>query len=115
MATPQFIKESAISLVEAKEIVKAIEKRDTEMGYLSNKTKEYLDAFVNLSKSKKEELSKKLVDLDLTRLKDDHISKITDFLPTTANDLKIVLLGYHMSLPKKDMDGIIAVVKEFAP
>jgi len=62
---------------------------------------------------KKGELKKKLQDLKLTRLKEEHITKIIDFLPATANDLKIVLMAYPLSLPKKDQDGIVEVVKEF--
>ena len=111
MTNPQFIEEKPLSLVDVKEVLKGIEKRDEELGYLSNKAKEYLDTFITLSDEKKRELHRKLVGLNLTRLKEEHIAKITDFLPTKVNDLKIVLQAYPLSLPKKDQDGIVNAVK----
>ena len=114
MTNPQFIEEKALSLVDVKEILQEIEKRDTELGYLSNRAKEYLDAFVTLSKEKKEELHKKLVDLNLTRLKEEHIMKIIDFTPTTLDSLKAILQSYPLSLPKKDQTSIVDTVKSVA-
>jgi len=110
MANPLFVEEKTLSLVEVKEAIGHIEQRDKEMNFLSNKAKEYLDAFVTLSASKQKDLHKKLVALDLTRLKGEHIA---NFLPTTVNDLKIVLQAYPLSLPKKDQEAIVGVVKEF--
>ena len=66
MANPQFIEQTPISLVDVKEQLKKLEKRDKELNYLSNKCKEYTDAFVVLDPKDKEELYKKLVDLNLT-------------------------------------------------
>ena len=112
MPTPQFIEQKAFCLVDVKTILEKIEKRDTALNHLSAKTKEYVEQSVDLSHKKKEELVTKLADLQLTRLKDEHITKMVDFLPTTANDLKIVLQAYPLSLPKKDQDSIVAVVQE---
>jgi DNA-directed RNA polymerase subunit F len=111
MTNPQFIEEEALSLVDVKTVVDGISKRDTELGYLSNKAKEYLDAFVTLTTKKKNDLSKTLENLDLTRLKHEHIVKIVDFLPTTVDDLKVVLAAYPLSMPKKDQEAIVSAVK----
>ncbi|MFH1276251.1 MAG: hypothetical protein ABIH82_03995 [Candidatus Woesearchaeota archaeon] len=113
MANPHFVEEKSLCLADVKIALTSIEKRDTELNFLSNKCKEYLDAFVALDNKQKESLYKKLVELDLTRLKDEHIAKIIDFLPKDANDLKVVLQAYPLSLPKKDQDAIVGVVKEF--
>ena len=114
MPNPQFIEEKGLSLVEVKTAIDKIEKRDATLNYLSGKSKDYLDSFVTLSAAKKAELHKKLTALELTRLKEEHIAKITDFLPKTVNELKIVLLAYPLSLPKKDQDSIVAAVQEIA-
>ena len=114
MPNPKLIEETPLSLAEVKESLKKIEEDDKELNYLSNKTKEYLQHFVTISNEKKEELYKKLVDLNLIRLKEVHIAKIMDFLPTTADDLKIVLQAYPVTMPKKDITAILAIVKEFA-
>ena len=113
MATPQFIEEKPLSLSDVQHIFESIDKRDNTLNFLSTKCKEYLVAVVPLSFSKKQELHKKLVDLKLTRLKEEHFVKIIDFLPATVNDLKIVLQAYPLSMPKKDQEAIVALVKEF--
>ena len=113
MANPIFVEEEPISLSEVKGIVEDIIKRDTELNYRSNKAKDYLDHFVVLSASKKKDLQKKLEELDLTRLKKEHIIKFIDFLPKDIEELKSVLLAYPLSLPKKDQDAIVKVVREF--
>lgn len=113
MANPQFIEQKPVSLIEVKETLTEIEKRDEELNYLSNKAKEYLDAFVNLTLKEKEELHKKLIDLNLTRLKEEHIIKIIDYLPEDVEDLKVLLQAYPLSMPKKDQDAIVKAVSEF--
>jgi len=113
MANPQFVEETPLSLIDVKGILEKMEKRDEELNYLSNKAKEYLDNFLSLTKKRKEELHEKLVNLKLTRIKEEHISKIIDFLPQKVDDLKIVLQAYPLSLPKKDMESIVKTVAEF--
>jgi DNA-directed RNA polymerase subunit F len=115
MVSPKFIEEQAISLADAKKILSNIAKEEEELNYISNKAKEYLDNCPVLVESKKNELNKKLQGLDLTRLKHEHIMKIIDFLPRNANELKVVLQAYPLSMPKKDQDAIVAAVKDFLP
>lgn len=113
MANPQFIEEKPLSLVDVKTILGKISKRDEEMNYLSNKAKEYMGEFVTLKPAQKEELYHKIADLNLTRLKEEHIMKIIDFLPKTIDELKAVLQAYPLSMPKKDQESITNAVKEF--
>ncbi len=113
MANPLFVEEHPVSLIDVKEYIKTIEDRDKELNFASNRVKEYVESFVTLSPAQKKELHTKLVDLKLTRLKEEHIIKITDFVPQTLNDLKIVLQAYPLSLPKKDQESIANTVKEF--
>jgi DNA-directed RNA polymerase subunit F len=115
MAAPQIGDTKPVHLAEVKKILVDVEKRDKELNYRSNKAKEYLDNFVLLSTKQAEEVRKKLEGLNLTRLKEEHISKITDFLPKTVDDLKVVLQAYPLSLPKKDQEAIIGVTKDLAP
>lgn len=113
MPSPQFIESKSISLLEARESLEQIEKRDTDLNYRSKKAKEFAEHFSgSLSKAKREELRSKLLALNLTRLREDHIIKIIDFLPQTANELKVVLMAYPLTLAKKDQESIVAVVKE---
>jgi|SRR3989338_4837862 len=113
MVNLEFIEEKCLSLPDVKVILNDIKKRDVELNLLSSRLNEYLDAFVTLSPQKKEQLHQKLLDLNLTRLKEEHIAKIMEFLPTTAADLKVVLQAYPLSLVKKDQESIAAAVKGF--
>ncbi len=114
MANPTILEESQLTLADANEAIKSIEKRDIELGFLSQKTKEYLDSFKNISLKDKKQLEKSLIELDLTRLKKEHIVKIIDFLPTTEDELKTVLQAYPLTLPKKDKTAILEEVKKIA-
>jgi len=49
MTNPRILEEKTLTLVEVKGVVKDIEKRDKELGLLSQKTKEYLDTFVTIT------------------------------------------------------------------
>ncbi len=114
MAAPQLIEQTPLSLAEVKEHLHNIEeKRKEELNYLSNKVKEYLETFVKLDAKKANDLKRKLVDLDLTRIKEEHIAKIIDFLPSSVDELKVILQSYPLSLPKKDQESIVKVTKEF--
>ena len=113
MVNPTIIEEKPITLVEVKKDVKKIEKRDEELNYLTGRTKDYVDHFVKLTQKKETELIEKLNSLNLTRLKEEHIVKIVDFLPKNVEDLRVVLQAYPLSLPKKDEELIVNAVKEF--
>ncbi len=113
MVNPEFIEESALSLAEVKSILTKVEKRDPELNYRTGKAKEFLQNVTLLNATKSNDLRKKLTDLKLTRLKPEHICKIVDFVPKDANDLRVLLQSYPLSLPKKDIEAIIGVIKEF--
>lgn len=115
MPSPQFISEAPLALAEVRAVLEALEKRDGNLNFLSNKAKEYQAQFVPLSKGKKEELYAKLTALNVTRLKEEHYCKIIDFLPQALEELKVVLQSYPLSLPKKDQESIVAAVAEVAP
>ena len=114
MANPIFVEENTLSLQEVKSILNKVAKRDTELNYRSNKAKEFVENFANsLNEKQKDELLEKLKGLGLTRLREEHMKKIIDFLPTTVDDLRSVLQAYPLSMPKKDQESIVKVVKEF--
>lgn len=112
MPNPTLIKETPLALADVKEALQKIEERDKELNYRSTKTKDYLNFFAPLSPEKKEELYKKLTNLNLVRLKENHIAKLLDFLPQTPEELKVILQAYPLSLSKKDFDSILEVIKE---
>ncbi|MBT4604005.1 hypothetical protein HOC01_00050 [archaeon] len=112
MPNPTILEEAPLCLVDVKEAMDKIVGRDEELGVLSQKTKEYLDNFVTLTVKQRDDIKTGLKSLDLTRLKAEHIAKIIDFLPQNLDDLKVVMLGYNVTLPKKDQEAIIDEVKK---
>ena len=111
MANPQFISEEPVSLIEVKHLLEQAQKRDTQLSFVGEKTKNYVEQFVSLSSTQKEELQKKLAGLELARLKPEHVCKIIDFLPQSLQDLKVTLAAYPLTFPKKDQESIVEAVK----
>jgi len=115
MTRLEILEEKPVNMVKLKEELTKIQKRDKELSIISNKTNEYLNQFVSLSIKEAEELEAKLRDLKITRLKDEFIIKIIDLMPTTVEELKVILQGYVVSINQEDMKKVIEVVKEFIP
>ena len=55
MPNPQFIEEKPLTLVDVKEELAKIVKKDKELNYRSNKTREYLGVFVDISLEQKKD------------------------------------------------------------
>jgi len=109
MSTPDILKETPISMAEVKEEIEKIKKRDKELAFRTARTEEYLNFFANKDSLK---IIDNLKKLKLTRLKEEHIIKIADLMPTSVDDLKIILQGYVITLTKDNMQKIIDEVNK---
>ncbi len=115
MGDPKIISEEPMGMVELKEEIKRIKKRDKEPSFRVGKVEEYLNIFVDLNPKQAEELEEKIKKLNVPRLKNDHIKKIVDVLPVNVDQLKIVLQGYTLTVTQENMKKIVAVVSEYIP
>ena len=114
MTAAKLIESKSVSLVHVKAALGSMQKRDSELGYRAAKVKDFLESFPPvLSTKQRDDLCKKLEHLELTRIKEEQIMKIVDFLPKSVEELRVVLAAYPLSLPKKDQDAIVSVVGEF--
>ena len=113
MAKTQIISETPITTVQLKEELDKIKKKDKETSMRVNKTIEYLEQFAKFKQSK--ELAEKLTKLNIPRLKEQHIAKIIDILPTTMRDLKIVLQSYTITVSSENLKKIADTINEFVP
>ena len=113
MTTAKILSESPIAMAELKEELEKIKKRDKELNFRANKTEEYLNQVVTIKNAA--ELIKKLTSLKLPRLKDQHIKKIVDIMPTTIKDLKVVLQNYTLTVNNENMKKIVDTVNSFIP
>jgi DNA-directed RNA polymerase subunit F len=111
---PEMLKETPMTMAEVKSELARIKKKEEELSFRSNKTDEYLQNVDILSLQKAEELRKKLEGLKLPRLKPEHIVKIIDVLPTSVNDLKVLLQGYTVTVNQDNMKKIVDVVQGYA-
>ena len=111
MPDVKILSEKPIGMVELKNELESIKKRDKELNFRATKTEEYLQQFTMVKNS--EGLVKKLEDLKIPRLKDAHITKIVDILPTTLEDLKAVLQGYSLTVNNENLNKIVETVNGF--
>ncbi|MFC2135887.1 hypothetical protein ACFLTH_14830 [Bacteroidota bacterium] len=114
MSNPEVIEKIPTNIVELKNELAKIKKRDGELTFRGNKTEEYLNDFASISKKSADELIEKLRKLNITRLKEEFIHKIIDMMPTSVEELKVILQGYTLSVSVEDMNKIIKVVKEYS-
>ncbi|PIN81266.1 hypothetical protein COV13_01785 [Candidatus Woesearchaeota archaeon CG10_big_fil_rev_8_21_14_0_10_32_9] len=112
MSKVEVLEKIPVSLPELKSELTAIEKRDSELGFRAGKTKEYVNAFADLSKTAFSDLKKQLDALQIPRLKEDHIVKILDVRPKSVDELNVVLQGYTLTVSKENMKSIIDVLNK---
>jgi DNA-directed RNA polymerase subunit F len=112
---PKIILETEIPMYEIKHEIDMIKKRDTELNFRAQKTEEFLNTFITLEESKLVELSEKLKKLNIPRLRDAYVYKIVDILPTTAEEVKLVLQGYTITVSMENMKKIADIVKKYIP
>lgn len=113
MVKPELLEENSITMAEVKEKLAEIKKESGELNFRAGKCEEYFTDFVKLSASKAKEFKEKLQKLGISRLKDDQITKLVDMLPTSVEDVKVVLQAAPVSIPKKDMEQIVSTIKGF--
>lgn len=109
--TPEILSETPISTYQLKEELKKIKQKDKELNYRAAKAEEHLD-HVETYKSR-DSVFEKISKLNIARLREQHIYKIVDIMPTTIKDLKVVMQGYTISLNNENMKKIVDAVSNF--
>ncbi len=115
MSSLKIIAETPATMAELKEDLAKIKSRDKELSFRSNKTDEYLNQFVLLSAKEAKELKEKLEKLEIPRVKPEHIVKMVDLLPVSAEEVKTVLSGYTITISNDNCKKIADLVKEYQP
>jgi DNA-directed RNA polymerase subunit F len=111
---PDMIEEKEMPMYQVKTEMARIKKRDEEGNFRVQKVEEYINTFVKISQKEGDELVEKLHKLNVPRLGDKHIYKILDIMPTTLDDVKMVLQGYNITVNNDNLKRIAAVVAEAA-
>jgi len=113
MTKPQIIEEEPISMADLKEELTKIQKKTKEINFRAEKTQEYLNQFTILDLKKGKELREKIEKLKIPRLKNEHIIKIIDLMPSSLEELKSILSGYTITVTSENLKKIAEVLKNF--
>ncbi len=111
MGNLELIDEQPLTMVEVNEELDKIEKRDKELTIRAKKAKEYLNKFAEGKGKEVEELKKKIKDLNIPRLKDNHIAKIIDIKPKDVDGLKSIFGGEEISFKQEDLQKVLECIK----
>jgi DNA-directed RNA polymerase subunit F len=111
----KIISETPMNLVEVKEELKKVQKRDQELNFRAQKTVDYLNPVAKLTLKQAGEIKTALEKLKILRLKEVHMQKLIDVLPTAEEDVNVVLQGYTLNLKKEDMKKIAVAIKGIVP
>ena len=106
------ISEQPISVYDLQSELQTIKQRDGELGFRAAKTEEYLQKFAKLDLKKAQDMKKKLEELNIPRLRAEHICKLLDVMPVDAEDIKMVLSAYSVTVTNENVTKISDVIKE---
>jgi len=109
--TTEVLSETPISAYQLKEELKKIKQKEKELNFRATKTEEHLDS-VETHKNI-QPLFEKISKLNIARLREQHIYKIIDIMPTTVKDLKVIMQGYTISLNNDNLKKIVDAVNNF--
>ncbi len=108
MGEEKKINEEAITLAETKSILDKVKERDEEFGFRAGRTYEYLNVIEIQNEKKAQEMKQKIAELDIPRLKTEHIVKIVDLMPRSLEELKVVLQGVTITNENlKKIEGLL--------
>ena len=113
MTKAKILSEEPMSIYDVQQALEMIKKRDAELGFRAAKTDEYLQKFAKLDEKKAAELKKKLEELAISRVKSEHIAKLIDVLPADADDVKLVMSMYSVTITNENAAKIADVIKEY--
>ena len=115
MVKPELLEKRPVSVAEVKDILKKVHKRDEELSFRGGKTEDYVNEVTGLTAKKAKDCMKKVNELEIPRLKEEHLIKIVDTLPESAEQLKVILSGYNVTITKEHLKKIVDAIDEFRP
>lgn len=97
-------KSEPLSMPEVLEFLDKKEEKESELiGFVKK--------FTKLNSKEAKEMKKKLVEMDLMKIREEHIVKIIDTMPENSEDLNKILSG--VGLDEDETKKILEIVKEF--
>ncbi|MCD4666262.1 hypothetical protein K8R47_00440 [archaeon] len=101
------INERPLTLIELKEELEKVSKRDSGLPPRGIKTQEYVNAYTKSKKDKTAKIKEEVKKLNISRLKDKQIVKLIDLAPKDIDSLKIILSGDDITLKTEDYNKLL--------
>jgi DNA-directed RNA polymerase subunit F len=108
MSQPTFGNEETLDIYQVKEQLAVIEKRDGELSFRAQKTKEYIEEVEQMELKQANDVRKKMLALEIPRFKPDHIAKIIDMKPISVEDLKQLVSSFNITIKDDNIKEIFA-------
>ncbi len=109
----KIMNETPMSIAEVKEELERIKKRDGELNFRANKTEDYINQ-LDIDSEESKKLMKKIMDLKIPRMKEQHAAKIADLMPKHIEELKVIIQGYPISVSNENLKKIVDLVNKLA-
>ncbi len=92
-----------LTIAEVKEYVKDSEGKEILMGYLKK--------FGRISKGDSEKIREKIASLNNPKIKEEHITKVIDFLPKDSEDINKIFL--ESNLNEEEANALTEILKGY--
>lgn len=110
MIGKRLVSKNPVPLAEVKEII-AKKKKDGELSYEQNLTLEYCKKFSKISEKDAEKLIAELMQME--KLKKENAVELTDIMPKTPDEVKLVFSKEHFILSDDEIAKIIEALNKY--
>jgi len=104
------LNQKPLPLAEVKELISK-KKKEGELSYEQNLTLEYCKKFSKLSLKDTAKLIEELVQLE--KLNKEHAIALTDIMPKTNEEVKLIFAKEHFVLGDEDISEIIEILNKY--
>lgn len=114
MVEVNILHKEPITIRELRDELKRIKERDKELSLRGSRCEEYTNTFATIGKTKEKELLEKIKGFNIPMMKDSHIKKIIDIMPTSEKHLRVIVSGFSFQIKNEDIKKIFNAVKEYS-
>jgi DNA-directed RNA polymerase subunit F len=115
MSKPEMLEKQAMNIVQVKAALEKIKDSEPELNFRAAKTFEYAEDFAKISAKDASDLYDALKALEIPRLKDTHLNKLIDIMPTSEKQVKIILSAMNMTPTAEQTKKLADTLAEYAP
>ena len=114
MSKAEILSEEPLNLIEVKRIMSKIKKRDEELNFRASRLENYLNHYAKMTQKDAQALHKEIEDLQVPRLKKEHIDALVTFLPRSPEDFKVVMQSFSITINKENREKLLEAIAKFA-